>query len=434
MPRKSTDKKKGGILFLLVRLEAQNNPEAAESRRRARYAILSALNTAGYAPVRSDRLSYVRLQRNHLPGATDPVTIPYEWAGRLERSAWLSADAGPDPAYDAVCVLWLVENYYPKSSFQSFCLLRRALDEALVRSKQAPGHFAIVFSLGSTELERIIAEDAKLGSSECSEEVKAQWPVLCRLRDFFRVPYQEKPLSGVTLYVTQSTGSFVRSRKTNPQASVPMKSGLQLEYVIGTDELLAAALIDELRSRGVHPESGDSIAIIAEWDTEYGRTMHPVFRNAALRDPRTGAPVQCDPNKIHIHHYSYLRGLDGKVPMPKADKQADKGQGYADAPPKKEMRTAPTSAEPQGDSQVDYVRRLVERIQSDHREYKALGVVSSDFYDKFLLRQALRPGFPHAVFFTTDLDARLLPAGDYGFTRNVLIASHYGLQALLTSQ
>jgi hypothetical protein len=41
--------------------------------------------------------------------------------------------------------------------------------------------------------------------------------------------------------------------------------------------------------------------------------------------------------------------------------------------------------------------------------------------------RALRPRFPDAVFFTTDLDVRLLQPGDYADTRNLLIASHNGL-------
>jgi hypothetical protein len=41
--------------------------------------------------------------------------------------------------------------------------------------------------------------------------------------------------------------------------------------------------------------------------------------------------------------------------------------------------------------------------------------------------QALRPEFPNATFFTTDLDALLLPQGKSRYTRNLLVASSYGL-------
>src|SRR5262249_5683002 len=56
-----------------------------------------------------------------------------------------------------------------------------------------------------------------------------------------------------------------------------------------------------------------------------------------------------------------------------------------------------------------------------------IGIVGSDVYDKLLLFRGLRPYFPQALFFTTDLDVRLLQAGNYPDTRNLLIASPYGL-------
>src|SRR5262249_7885803 len=48
-------------------------------------------------------------------------------------------------------------------------------------------------------------------------------------------------------------------------------------------------------------------------------------------------------------------------------------------------------------------------------------------YDKLLLLQALRPELPDATFFTTDLDELLLPQDKLRYTRNLLVASGYGL-------
>src|SRR5438132_2097926 len=47
------------VLFLFVSVDGKADPSSAESRRRERYAALSALNTAGYVPVTFDQLSYV---------------------------------------------------------------------------------------------------------------------------------------------------------------------------------------------------------------------------------------------------------------------------------------------------------------------------------------------------------------------------------------
>jgi hypothetical protein len=59
---------------------------------------------------------------------------------------------------------------------------------------------------------------------------------------------------------------------------------------------------------------------------------------------------------------------------------------------------------------------------------RAIGVVGTDVYDKLLILRALRPSFPHAVFFTTDLDADLGHPDEYRSARNLIVASHFGLQ------
>jgi hypothetical protein len=59
---------------------------------------------------------------------------------------------------------------------------------------------------------------------------------------------------------------------------------------------------------------------------------------------------------------------------------------------------------------------------------RAVGVLGSDLYDKLLVLQALRPLLPDARFFTTDLDALLLHPAEQKVTRNLLVASGFGLQ------
>ncbi len=55
-------------------------------------------------------------------------------------------------------------------------------------------------------------------------------------------------------------------------------------------------------------------------------------------------------------------------------------------------------------------------------------MLGSDVYDKLLILQALRPSFPQAIFFTTDLDARLAHPDQLPWTRNLIITSHFGLE------
>jgi hypothetical protein len=103
-----------------------------------------------------------------------------------------------------------------------------------------------------------------------------------------------------------------------------------------------------------------------------------------------------------------------------------------DKRPGKETRSADTTAEKpsaadgEGDAQVDYLRRLVDRMKAKRKPFRAIGVLGSDPYDKLLILRALRPSFPGAVLFTTDLDARLLQPGEFAATRNLIIAAHFG--------
>ena len=85
---------------------------------------------------------------------------------------------------------------------------------------------------------------------------------------------------------------------------------------------------------------------------------------------------------------------------------------------------------------MDYVPRLAESLkQWDEQMYRenrsklrAIGILGSDVYDKLLLLQSLRGQFPGVLFFTTDLDARLLHPDEQGWTRGLIVASNYGLQ------
>jgi hypothetical protein len=245
----------------------------------------------------------------------------------------------------------------------------------------------------------------------------------------------------VKLFVTQSTVAQIRTdlakKKSSPQPELAgKKSWLEPHYVIGTDDELAKALVEELKLRGLAPGTeGNDIAIISEWDTEYGRLMMPTFKDAVWCDLH---PDDCQDRKdqqpagsgqeqanLHLTQYSYLRGLDGKLP---GDKGTPDDKSSGDGSRSSRINADQLTAEKgEGNSQIDYLRRLVDRMTADNKKFRAIGIMGSDVYDKLLLLKALRPGFPNALFFTTDLDVRLLQPGDLPHTHNLLIASHFGL-------
>ena len=57
--------------------------------------------------------------------------------------------------------------------------------------------------------------------------------------------------------------------------------------------------------------------------------------------------------------------------------------------------------------------------------------LGSDVYDKLLILKALKKGLPGAIFFTTDLDARYSLPSEFQETKNLIVASPFGLQLSL---
>jgi len=223
-------------------------------------------------------------------------------------------------------------------------------------------------------------------------------------------------------------------------------ANIRLTYDIGSDDQLFESLVEELERRQVRL-GWDAVILIGEWDSFYGRTLPIEFRAAACKKIATfserdlmtiDVPVtikqwcsdiphavdlqirqQADYEslRLNVQRYSYLSGLDGEVPGEDKNKAA-----RADSAKDSQRER------PEGTSQLDYVRALVNRIHDEGEGARAIGIFGTDPYDSLLIIKALRPAFPHAIFFTVGLDARHLHPSEYKWTRNMVMASPFGLQ------
>jgi len=227
-----------------------------------------------------------------------------------------------------------------------------------------------------------------------------------------------------------------------------------------TDELSAFELVRELGRRGL--ELGDSdgevgtdqIVLVGEWDTFYGRALPQALRASLDLYRKRGGQVATDPEALGeeldrrlidledadplrdgVRSYSYLRVLDGVSPGRTSSRMGSE-----------EIAADPTSIEywqpsveswewPVGASQLDYMSRLAdalvewdEVLGEKEQSIRAIGVVGSDVFDKQLVLQTLRRRFPDAIFFTTDIDAQLLHASQYHWSRNLLMSGAFGLE------
>ncbi len=221
----------------------------------------------------------------------------------------------------------------------------------------------------------------------------------------------------------------------------PTSSGLQVSRIIGSDSSLAKAIKTELQLRDAwgNEESGLDechVALIAERDTQYGRAIVHAF-NVAFQTKhseelsyRRERP-DFDP---YISTVAYLRGIDGEMHHGEEKSSSDKRSDSRDHDAS--VRVVTDEVEPEGEPQKDYLLRIQQQLQALDNQLReeggrgitAIGVVGSDVFDKLLILRSLKKRFRYAQFFTTDLDANFWRKTEYDTTRNLIVASHFGLQ------
>jgi hypothetical protein len=194
-----------------------------------------------------------------------------------------------------------------------------------------------------------------------------------------------------------------------------------------TDDQIATTLWQELQRRGVG-HAGDHVVILSEQDTFFARALSTVF--IQLR-PKLVIP-HASPSPIDTRWYTYLRGIDGKLPQDEKDDGEPRGENEGNA------RITKGSLRPteqtEGVNQADDIRRLANELRRLDQTWrgeggclKAVGLLGSDVYDKLELLKALRPILPDAVFFTNHLDARMAHPDESKEAHNLVVVSSLGL-------
>ncbi|MDT3776371.1 hypothetical protein PJI16_02200 [Nitrospira sp. MA-1] len=434
---------------LIVVTEGTPFASGTEYRLRHRYAVVSALGEAGYIPEEGEFFRYFGWDRTKLKGndtcwdeSCPALDVPLEWFKPQDKQKnnvlvlWVKdQDLEKKPLASLEGLVAFVKN--PEPDFRknqqgkhspdptmSFTVLgpfhsgtlRAMIGEVLAKRSQEPpstspteGSHAIEYlSFSATASDAVLFEGFPLGREECVSEATC-W-------------------------------EYMRSLN------------FDVHRVIGTDEELARTLVEELTKRRVDLQNGhDHIALIGEWDTLYGRKLPLTFLEVTKTTPDLDLISKIE-NLGDVdwpdwaHRFSYLRGIDGELPQNMNGSDGNsKGDG-TDSGNFLNFRNRGLER-PEGPSQFDYLRRLALQIKVEDQKirercmdnvgegswpicpgFKAMGILAGDVYDKLLLLQALRKEFPGVIFFTTDLDTRLLHPAQYQWTRNLLIASHFGLR------
>lgn len=394
---------------------------ADEQRRRFRYAVLAGLNVAGFVPDDSERMGFLRVPRcESLKGC--PKDKPAQMDLVYETLA------GP-PGQKAV-VLWIDDTAVGRRWLSAVTMMFADLTRPTgPKDRWAEPKLRIIGPTGSDLLLRALRTDLPEleaeGSSDKSDSFKTNYEVLRKIR--LISPLSTAPDTQLRAEIqslsTCGDGNCVnREFKHRINAAAPpgaptlgKKSQPFFVRTIGTDDVLVKRLVEELAGRGLCQNGAKNkrVILVSEWDSVYARTF---------RRPLEAALTCKSGPQIDLQGYSYLRGLDGAT-LSSSGQQARSGsERKGDAKPPVEW--------PEGRSQADYVRRLVEDIVRDNakRPVHAVGMIGSDVHDKLVLVQALRDAFPDRVLFTTDMDARLLHPSVTRHTRNVVVASSLPLE------
>jgi hypothetical protein len=423
--------REGEITVVAVSVLGGSFNEAAESRRRSRFAVVSALGFHDYHPEDADAIGYFDIKPTEPNPTPRPLTVPFEW---FEKR---SADSNKT---SHVLVLWLDENKLftarPLHSLHTFVnelffppewgwKVHPPLQGA--HTKQLLTMVKLIGPAGSEKLVGLVREKQNPDPLHTGITIDAFSPSATISKCALNASGESKDTIPWNCFMKENLPSLENL------------TALPIVRTTGTDDVLSAALLWELWQRGVNRDQcDDGLVLIGERDTEYGRTL--------LKHLEDGFSARCanKPNGNHnapqadkrpVRTFSYLRGLDGV--------RADSDKSGSKAPPKdensksKDLRAQLEDAPPEhaeGRSQFDYLRRLADEIDrlDDDKSFakkgvKAIGLVGTDLYDKLIILQALRNRFKTKIFFTTDLDARYLHADQKDWTRNLVVASNFGL-------
>lgn len=415
----------------------------AEWRRKARFAVIAGLKQMGFAPADPERLNYFYLDdklraamnfpeaATRLPRAPGGHFFAYEWF-ELDQEYRNGNDArvSTTGANRKLLLIWLDQDFFRDNPAQ-----------------QVSGLFDYLL-------------DSPLGAGLPASPGKAQVIILGPGDSMLLRRMAAKPRNnvrpGIAFY---DSGATAHDEALLPAGiakgtTVPgffAQDSLRVLRIVADDHSLACALRDELRLRGVQAPNvaassllAPAVVLVSEFDTEYGRALSEVTGEAltgarpcpwrATGEPATHAEWL---GRHWVRKYTYLRGLDGRVPGRQSDttgtgagKAGDTNKGSSSGDDARNIERA------HGQGQIDYLRRLAVRLRTMNEEaraagepgIRAVGILGSDVYDKLVILQALRPLLPHAVFFTTDLDAQFAHPGELDRTRNLVVASAFGLE------
>lgn len=424
--------------ILMVLVPGGPYGEAEEQRRRVRQAVVEALSSKNFHPLNEERIGcwFTELSFTSAESGAQKIntslSIPFEKYVDFDKEK---------------LVLWIDEDRIDEQPLRQLMAIADTLNNNLktnnpktpagkLVAKSSPESVNVVGPFSSRILTQLVKNlSPKDGQSASNTDCAL---IKQSIKFFAYAPTAE--INTLNEYKT----IFCLGDKSALKDSANVNElHVEVNRTVMKDKDLSKELTNELERRDVFLNAKpcgkvDRIRYIYEIDTDYGRQI-PENIDKALS---SGCPFK-------VTWYGYLRGLDGIIPgMEKPDAKPKQNSTKQDDEDNRKASDG-TIERAEGQSQFDYLRRLAARLKEDSDKARrksvdptadgqsgenrnepitAIGVFGSDVYDKLQVLQALRPEFPDAVFFTTDLDARLFEPRHLKWTRGLVIASSYDLQ------
>jgi hypothetical protein len=474
---------KSNTCLMVVPVPGTPFPDDVETRLRIRYSVQMAMADKSFAPDNHDHLGYVKLpsfdrtgvHSNHKSSADsapkdetdDAVDVPYEWFSTTQKQSSTTTAT-------KILVLWLPEEWLGKEPLCRLAALRYLLTPELCETR-ITGPFVIGPRSSDTlkAIARSIMKGHKcqelLQNNLCFFSCQATAPDMLVFGNERLEQYWADARKGIkerlqkTFRGTPGWSYFENFIPPDDQLTDLLVQELHLRRVIPAPEASKQGshypypakpplALQQTANNKQPPPENDTVLILSEADTSYGRSLHLAFQ-ASVNSFTSGQVLFADdcsysktPEFIQtllmnpddykepdskgpdIRIARYLRGLDTQKGSQKKDTSDEKGA--ENSPGKLLADTMQKKSAPAfGESQLDYAERLAVQLAADLesgaglKKVKAVGILGGDIYDKLILLKTLRPKFKEALFFTTDLDARLWQPEHLKFTHNLVVAS-----------
>jgi hypothetical protein len=437
------------VQILAVMIPGGPYVEDVERRLRSRRAVIEGLGMAGYDPEKDHEIGYFYLPWQPLEtnvggcvrmleeNRIEDESLSSAVTSRIQptRSNWRESDAngllvpyewcepadfgGKNKHVAHVLVLWLIDDAFRDAPLARLAdlisWLRLKFSSALQPLNISPLPVFTVLGPDNSGTLRTMVMEAN--DDPWNGETR-QCLATTHIYSSQAAAAESRLLSEIPA-AAGSRVPFERNCKNLIEQSVKQRqsdNGFCFDRTVLPDDQIAQTLWKELGSRGVTKD--DHIAIISEEDTYYARALCSTFTDSK---PETMLAS-------NIHSYTYLRGIDGELPLDGKDEKETKSAAENDD------KNAQSSLRPtertEGLNQADDIRRLAKEMRrkpGGQTSLKAVGLLGSDVYDKLELLKALRPVLPEAVFFTNNLDARLAHPDEWNETHNLVVVSAFRL-------